>query len=486
MAEPAPAATEPAPVAAESAFGIAARVAGFAAAARFDDLSDAAVQRARDAITDAVGVALAGQREPIADVLRRAVVCGDGPAFVFGGPDGVSCASAALANGGIVHALDYDDTSHPAYSHPSAHIAPVLLALAAGRTVSGRDAIVAYAVGHEVEGKLARALTRGHYDHGWHSTGSIGAVSSAATAAVLLGLSERQTVTALGIGASMASGLRVAFGTMTKPLHAGLAARAGIEAALLATAGLTAAADGLGGRFGYLDVMGETGTSAWERDGGLGDPWELDSPFGLALKPFPSCGSTHCGAEAAIRIHALLDGDAIARVRVGTNTMCEPVLVFHRPQTPLQGKFSMEYCVARGLLHGRLGLPDFTDAAIADPTTRALMERITLEVDDRVRDSSEHGAVVTVETAGGARHEELVELAAGKPARWPSRDERWRKFRECAAAAPAAATSALFEALQGLPAVRDVGAELLPTLRAASLPGQGAGLLVGAEGPSWT
>jgi 2-methylcitrate dehydratase PrpD len=458
---------------------VTSRVAAFVSGVPATELSPEIVARVRDAITDAVGVALAGVREPIADILVGDWTPAGGPALVLGRAEGADPAAAALANGAIIHALDYDDTSHPAYAHPSAHLVPVILALASVVPVSGVDALLAYAIGHEIEGKLGHAMNLDHYAHGWHATGTLGAVSSAATAARLLGLSPDQTAAALAIGASMAGGLRVNFGTMTKPLHAGLAARAGIQAATLARAGFTAAADGLGGRFGYLAVMGTSpppaGASAAYPWDALGRPWELASPVGLALKPYPACGSTHCAIEAAALLREEIAGREIVRVDVGTNTMCEGVLVFHDPGTALEAKFSMEYSVARALLRGHLTLADYTDQAVTDPATRALMARVGVAVHPRVRDNLEHGAVVRVELADGAVLERVVELAEGKPERWLSTGRLWTKFADAAAgmSSPAAAQE-LFTALQDLPATPDLGRDLLPLVRAAAVDARGS------------
>lgn len=440
---------------------ISDEIAEFALGATYEQLSTQAVTRVVDAFTDFVGVALAGRREAIAEILAARAMA-PGPAYCLAGPAHVSLGSAALFNGSVGHALDYDDTSHPAYSHPSAHLVPPILAAAARHPLSGRAAVVAYAVGHETEAALAHAMNLEHYERGWHATGTLGAVSSVVTAGRVLGLDRQQLTTALGVGASMASGLRVNFGSMSKPLSAGLAARSGVEAAELAANGFTSGADGIGGRFGFLDVLGPQRSAArWQQGKRLGQPWELDSPIGLALKPYPSCGSTHCAAEAAVRLHPQVAGRAVRRVRVGANRLWEQVLVFHVPESPLQAKFSMEYCVAAALSRGGLTLADFTEQSIWDSEVRRLMARTEVTIDPRVRDNLEHGAVVTVELEDGTRLEDMVAMATGKPARWMSEAQLWGKFSECARGTLQPVDSErLFAVLQRLPELTDLHSAL--------------------------
>lgn len=440
----------------------ALRVATFVLDAEYGDLSAQAVRHVTDAVTDFVGVALAGRRQPLAAVLLGFPMAA-GPAYCIGGPSGISADSAALFNGAVGHALDFDDTSHPAYSHPSAHLVPPILALAAGTPLSGREAIVAYAVGHQLEAKLAHSMNLEHYERGWHATGTLGAVSSIATVGRIQRLTAPELAASLAVGASMASGLRVNFGSMTKPLHAGLAARSAVESVHLVRSGLSSAADGIAGRFGFLEVLGgPDAVGRWRSGGDLREPWELDSPIGLALKPYPSCGSTHCAIEAASRMAGWIDGRPIRRIRVGANRLWEQVLVFHAPRSPLEAKFSMEYCVATALLKGGVTLADFSERAVADLAVRDLIGRTVVEVDDRVRDNLEHGAIVAVDLADGSHHEEIVELAAGKPARWPTESELWTKFASCTDGVLARGEAErLFGLLQRLPVVENLQRALM-------------------------
>lgn len=398
----------------------------------YKDLPANATGFVTDAITDALGVGMAGSREESALALLRVLPTSkvSNGVALLGTELTASESDAALYNGTAIHALDYDDTTHPAYSHPSSHLVPVLLSLASQNSLSGQDLLTAYVLGLEVEGKLARTLNMGHYLHGWHTTGTLGTLAATVAAAKLLSLDDYSTSTALGIATSLASGIRANFGTMTKPLHAGLAARNGVMAARLAQVGFTASHNALEGKFGFFEVFGTKipDTSSWSE---LGRPWEITDPYGLALKPYPSCGATHPAIEAALRAWKDIDGRNITSVEVGTNNFSEQILIYKTPTKPLEGKFSMHYCVAAALVNGRIGLDTFTQDAITDPVVLDLLARIHVYVADEVRDNPEFGAVISVTGNDGLMTQHMVPLAKGKPARWLSKAELREKFLDC-------------------------------------------------------
>ena len=412
--------------------------------------------RARDAIVDVVGCMIAGSREAIAGPLLRTLPVFDAagphaPALLLGTRRHAPEADAALCNGALAHALDYDDTNHPAYAHPSAVIVPALLALVPRVRATGAQVVDAYIAGFEVFGKLGRAMNTQHYKRGWHATGTFGALASVVACGRMLGLDHRAMVMALGIAASSACGLRANFGSMTKPLHAGLAARAGLQAALLAQAGFDASAQAMDHGYGYMNVfnagIGHDPSPLLAMGTGL----EILTEHGLALKPFPACGATHPGIEAGLLLHAQLRGEAIASVRAGVCEMALAPLIHVMPHSPLEGKFSLHYCLAAALLDGEVGLSSFTAAKLTDPRIRALIPRITMEVDDDLRADPEFATRVEVVTEAGRRLERFVPLAVGKPARWFSVERMRSKFTDCAAGVlgePACA--AAFEALRGL------------------------------------
>ncbi|MFQ5933470.1 MAG: MmgE/PrpD family protein, partial [Dehalococcoidia bacterium] len=227
------------------AMNITESVADFILETRLDDVPGEAIIQAKRAILDTLGVALAGSREEPSRIVLEFVQerGGRATASIVGAGLRTDCLSAALVNGTMAHALDYDDVNDAMMGHPSAPLVPAVMALAQEVGASGERALEAFLVGFEVECKLGLAVGHSHYVKGWHATSTLGTMGAAASAAKLLGLDKRCTQMALGIAASMAGGMRQNFGTMTKPLHVGHAARSGLLAALLAQKGFTASAD---------------------------------------------------------------------------------------------------------------------------------------------------------------------------------------------------------------------------------------------------
>ncbi len=264
-------------------------LADFVAKSRWEDCPASAVAAARGAIFDCLGVMLAGSLEPSARILQDVALAeGGSPLCTIVGTGRRSGAVwAALCNGTAAHALDFDDTNFTLLGHPSA---PVLAAgLAAGELAlaDGQALVHAFLLGFEVETTLAAVINPEHYDHGWHATCTLGTLGAAAAAARLLGLDTPQIRTALAVAASQSSGLKENFGTMTKPFHAGHAARSGVLAALLAREGWTASEQALEGPQGFFNVLG-AGSRRLEALDTLGAPWKILSS-GVAVKPYPSC-----------------------------------------------------------------------------------------------------------------------------------------------------------------------------------------------------
>lgn len=404
------------------------------------DFPPLARARARDALADGIGCMLAGSREPLAAPLSAVLPSFEQPseafpALLIGLSRYAAPADAALFNGTVAHALDFDDTNHPAYAHPSAVIAPALLALAPHTQASGAALVEAYIVGFEFFGKLGRVLNTDHYKRGWHTTGTFGALAAAAASARLLGLDEAHAAMALGIAASSASGLRASFGSMTKPLHAGQASRNGVLAALMARAGYTASNEAIEHRYGYLGTFNDGLHVDPEPLAAMGRELEILTPHGLALKPYAACGATHPGIEAAERLHGRLAGRAIRGVRAGVCEMAFAPLIHVMPASPLEGKFSLHFCLAAALLHGPVGLGTFSETMVCDPRVRALIPKIRMELDERWKDDGEFATEVAVETEDGETLVEFVPLAQGKPARWFGPERLRAKFDDCAFAA---------------------------------------------------
>jgi len=322
-------------------------------------------------------------------------------------------------------------------------ILAAVLASLDGQRVSGRALIEAYVLGVEVGGKIGLGMTQGHYRRGFHATGTLALFSAAAALAKLHRLDVAATRQAFGIAASMASGLRRNFGTMTKPLHSGLAARSALTALRLAQSGFTAAPDILEAPSGFFSTYGVEESDPEVTVRGLGQPFVITDP-GLALKKFPCCYATHRAMDGLLALRAKLAFDAgsvekiICRMPPGGMR----VLTYPRPATGLEGKFSLPYTLAAGALDGKYALDSFTDAAVRRKEIAELYARIdaaehpSCQGDDphfEKRSSGSRGFVeVEVKLRDGRSDRIRVDKAPGSPGRDMSWDELRAKFTDCA------------------------------------------------------
>jgi len=410
-------------------------VARFVNKIDFGDIPENAVQNAVEAITDCVGVALAGSQEPVALKLGELINYQkdfNAQANLFGSNEKADWCNAALYNGCLSHAIDYDDTSQPAYSHISSHIVPVLFSLGRYANASGSDLITAYIASLEVEAKLGRVMNIEHYAKGWHSTSTFGSLGGAVAGSKLLDFDIDHIKMALGISASSACGLRANFGTMTKPLNAGFAARNGVLATMLAKNDISAAADILENPFGFINTFSAKSKNNFEAFEHLGKPLEITTENGICLKPFPSCGSTHAAIEGAIRISKEIDTtDAIEEIIIGVNELTPKVLIHNEPKDTLQAKFSMQFCVAAALVKKEINLKTFNKKVLYDKEIQVLMKKVKMCVDDRVRNNKQSGSVICIKCSSGRIYEQIVAVAKGKPMRRLSKEELQNKFIDC-------------------------------------------------------
>ena len=453
---------------------IAETLAERIAAVRFDALPPDAVHWARVAILDTVGCTLAGASEPCARIVAR-VSASSGPCLVFGTAQRVAPLDAALINGTASHALDYDDCSDTLGGHPSAPILPALFALAETRAVSGRDFVAAYVAGWETETRIARGINFHHYEKGWHPTATIGVFGATAACCRLLGSTPAVTARALGLAASFASGVKANFGTMTKPLHVGHCSRNGLLAALLAADGFTANAGALEHRQGFLHVFNGAGnfdTEAILRD--WGQPWDIVQP-GVAIKQYPCCGSTHSAVDAMlslVREHGLTPA-MVERVESWTH----PRRLAHTdrpdPQSELDAKFSVQYCLARALLDRRVSLEHFEGEAFREPAIRALLPRIhAAPHPDMAMASTEHfGAEVRATLTDRRVLTATVKRPLGRGPGNPLPPELLEaKFLNCAARAlPMDGAGKLLAMLREVDVAADMSAVMRAMVPAAAL-----------------
>jgi 2-methylcitrate dehydratase PrpD len=328
--------------------------------------------------------------------------------------------------------------------------------------------MTAYQAGVEVECKVAEAIFPRHYQHGFHSTATCGAIGAAAAAAKLLGLDRDATRRALSLGATQAAGLRENFGTMTKPFHAGRAAESGVVAAELSALGFTASPNGLEADRGFFRAAGG-GYSAEMIDGKLGDPWTFAYP-GVSIKPHPSGSLTHPGMSVMLDlIHRHdLRADRVKRVAVGTNHNMPNALIHHRPRNELQAKFSMEFCMAILLIERKAGLGEFTDEVVNRPDVQALLKRVDFGVHPEAEAAGfdKMTTIVEVELVDGEIVRGVADFGKGSPANPMSDAELGDKFRQCAewGGLDRAQAQAVLDLVWRIETIADVG-ELTQQLR---------------------
>ncbi len=356
---------------------------------------DEAVRTAREAVLDTAGVTLAGAATDSARMTARALAgaIAPGPALVFGTRQTADPLNAALLNGVASHALDLDDCSNTMGGHPSVPVLPALWACAEAQGAGGEQMLAAYVVGVEVETKLGRAVNFHHYDIGWHPTATLGTFGAAAACARLLGLDAPRIAMALATAASMASGIKANFGTPIKPFHVGQTARNGLLAALLAREGMGGSAAALEHPQGFFAVYDGVANVAPER---ILDEWmapcDLVDP-GIGVKRHPCCASTHPAVDALLALREAhgLTPDTVAAVRSFTHPRRFRHTNRPDPRSGLEGKFSVQYALARALRHGVVSIEHFSDAAVQDPETRAIMAHIRSEADPQaVMETDEH------------------------------------------------------------------------------------------------
>ena len=415
------------------------RLAAYASGETFSRLPASAVHAGRRAILDTLGVMVAGAREETSARARQLLEHrgGSAEATVAGTPFRASAEDAALVNGVAGHALDYDDTHASLAGHPSVPVLPTALALAERRHASGAALLTAFVVGVEIESKLGRAVNPAHYEAGWHATSTLGVFGAAAAAGSLLGLRPEAMARALAIAATMSSGIKANFGTDCKPWHGGHAARCGLEAAQLAAVGFTANPLVLEHGDGFGSTHGAGMKPDWELTvAGLGAPHEVANP-GIGVKRFPACASTHQALDAVLDLIAqhAIDPARVDAVECGVSYMAPHQLIYDHASTGLQGKFSMQYCVAAALLDRTVGLAQFADERVRRPDVQALMPKVRMFVhpEQTTRESLPNKfSEVTITLTDGRTLQRRVDQAKGQPRNPLTDAELEVKFRDAA------------------------------------------------------
>ena len=423
---------------------------------RYEDLPEPVRALARQCLLDFFGVAIAGADDPLVRILLDEMTEAGGAlqASVIGHKTRLPALSAALVNGSAAHALDYDDVNMAMPGHPSVAILPGLIALAELSGASGRDLITAFVAGYETACRIGAAFRPGHYNLGFHSTGTLGSFGAAAACARLLGLQTIPTAAALGIAGTQAAGLKSQFGTMCKPFHAGKASQNGLLAARLAARGFTSRGDIIECVQGFAPTHGPDFAPEAARTA----PEQGFHLFANLFKYHAACYLTHAPIECARRLREehRLEPAHIARITLRLDASCERVCNIPAPIDGLQSKFSLRQTVAMALAGvDTASLGAYSVENALDPVLVGLRERVRFDWQDAWPQTVSE---LQLELADGrcatARHE------AGIPAADISEQGERVVAKFDALAEPvlgSARTRELREVISGLDRVTDIG-----------------------------
>jgi 2-methylcitrate dehydratase PrpD len=424
-------------------------------------------------IIDSLAVMLAGSTQDAGRILHEHVQGSDPrtAATVFGPrPFKTGSASAALVNGTAGHALDWDDTQLATsadrifglLTHPS--MPPLVATLAVGepQRISGKQFLEAFLTGFEVECKIAEAIHPNHYKKGFHTSGTIGTFGAAVAAAKLLALNAEQTAHMLAIAASSASGIRVNFGSMTKPLHVGRAGQNGVTAAELAARGFTGGKDALDPPWGFFQTFGHgEGYDPARIIPLLGKPHTIVSP-GVSIKPYPCGVLGHPTMDAMRRLVTKHDvkPEAIKAIRVRAGSNILNPLRYPIATNELEAKFCPAFMVSAIALRRKAGIREFNDEFVRSEPVQALMRKVERVLDPEIeaKGFEKIRSTVEVDTSDGRT---LVEHAderyRGGPDLPFTRDELYEKWNDCASLVlPQAGVDQVFELVDGLERLPDV------------------------------
>jgi 2-methylcitrate dehydratase PrpD len=370
---------------------------------------------------------------------------------------------AAFGNGILGHALDFDDYEVPSLSmaHPSVTVLPAVIALGEKSRSTGKECLEAYLIGMEVISRVGGGINPDHYGKGWHSTGTVGTLGSASASSKLLKLDPEKTKMAIGIASSMSSGLRGNFGTMSKPFHAGHAARCGVEAAMLASMGFTASKNIIESDLGYCDIFTVGNKYDLEKiTSGLGSPFSIISP-GVGLKPYPSCGATHSFLDAVLHLadEFNIKAEDVDSVECGIHPLYTKMLIHSRPRTGLEGKFSLEFCIALALMERSAKVSHFVDSKVQDPMIQELIKRIKKSVIEEAagKETDYPNMTLVIRMKNGRSYTSKVQPSRGSPLNPLSNEEIVNKFLDCASMNyPKAEVEQILETVMKIEKLRDI------------------------------
>lgn len=428
----------------------------------YDQIPYEAIEIAKRCVLDTIGVALAGCKEPASKILIDYVRehGGNGEASLIGCDLRATATDAALANGTISHALDYDDNTWAYIGHPSAVILPAVLTLGEKVRASGKELLCSFIVGFEAACRIGSLATPLLSEIGWHTTSVVGVYGAAAAAGKILKLNRQEIAYAMGIATSESSGVKANFGTMTKSFHAGKAACDGVTAALLAQKGLTSADDALEHRYGFLKVFAKRAMIRSKR-GRWGNPFAIVNP-GVTFKKYPSCTGTHPAIDAVLSLvdeHDIYPQD-VQSISCGTTPDVPKEVFYSTPRTGLEGKFSMPFCLSLALSERTALLAQFSDEYVNKPAIKELMKKCSIYVEAKLTKKQgifSPAGIVEIKLKDGKRYSRRVDLAKGNPENPLSQEELIGKFKDCAMTRlPVGKVDCLLETIMHLEEIEDV------------------------------
>jgi len=406
------------------------KLARFAVETSYRSFPKPVVHQAKRCFLDLLGVALGGSQQPLGKILVKVAkdFGGKPQATILGHGLKTSVMNAALINGAMAHALDFDDTHIGSIGHPSAPVIPAVLAVAEWKGLSGKSALEAFLLGFEVETRIGMGLGPKHYERGWHNTSTYGRFGAAVAAGKLLGLSLGEMKQAMGLAGTQAAGLRLVFGTMTKPFHPGKSAFDGVLSAILAQRGFTCAPNILEAKKGFVETLG-VHSKLEPMVKNLGKTYQVLKD---TFKPYAACLLTHPTIDAIIDMRNKYDlrPEDVENIQCDVARFCLDSAGQVEPKTGLAGKFSTYYCAALALAEGVAGEDMFTDRKVLDPKMVALRKKVKARIVPRFKDTE---AKVTITTKGGKKYSAFVDRPKGDPRNPPTDRELEDKFRSLAA-----------------------------------------------------
>jgi 2-methylcitrate dehydratase PrpD len=409
------------------------RFAEFAVSQRKQPLKGEVLHHAKRAVIDWYAAAFPGAVVPPATLLEKSLASelGKGSSRLLLGKK-APARTAALINGTAAHAAEFDDIFRDGIYHPGAPTIAAALALAQSLSLDGMSFLKGVVAGYEISTRIGAAMGRAHYKY-WHNTGTIGCFGAAAACSEILNLKRHNFAHALATVATFSAGLQQAFrmDSMSKPLHAGRAAEAGLTAALAARDGVTGSLDILEGEAGYGRAMGDS--PDWERAlATLGKDFHITR---MTFKNHGCCGHTFAAIDGALELKKKMNFSIpdIEKISVGTYKAALDVAGYEEPRTPAEARFSLKYVVATALTEGSVRLAAFEKKGLSKSTTRELMKKISVTVDPELDAAfpGQRAARVAI-TAGGRREEFLQPTRKGDPEMPLSDRELEAKFLELA------------------------------------------------------